>query len=136
MKQELKKETGDVYATYEYQPENEWIYAQWFGYPGNDNLKNSLLKIYEAYKEVQCKYLIYDLRESSGAWQQVIEWILEEFIPKMMEAGHPKSAMITSENIFSKLASKQLEEISTSRLMMGKFKTFNTIDEAKKWLEA
>lgn len=136
MKHELKKPTGDVYAAYEFQPANDWIYARWIGYPGNDNLKNSLLQIYELYKEVRCKYVIYDLRESSGAWQQVIDWILKNFIPKMIAAGHPKSAMITSENVFSKMASQKLEEISTSELMFGTFKTFSTIAEAKKWLEA
>ncbi|MEO1050551.1 MAG: hypothetical protein AAFX87_07985 [Bacteroidota bacterium] len=130
-KKELRKGTGKVYLTVQYDEENSWLYANWVGFMTMDMIKQGGLMLIEAVRESKCKHMLNDNREVEGTWAKANEWIATEWGPKIMDAGLRNFAMILSSNIFSEMSAKDLETKQDSFTM----RSFVDIEDAKKWLK-
>lgn len=132
---EVKDENQHVFVRVEYWDEKNTTYANWMGADLRvDQIKEGAMAILEQLTENQTSFVINDNREITGVWDEVNDWIANEWMPRAIGAGMRKFAHILSSDLFSQLSAEFMEE--NSKEIEGDFqlRTFGNLEEVEKWL--
>jgi hypothetical protein len=135
MEKELKDEFGNIFVQVENWKDKNITYVNWIG----DNLiiedikKGAMLGLKEI-TESKTPFIINDNRQVTGVWDEVNDWLANEWMPKAIEAGLRKFAHIITDDLFGQLSAEFMEE--NSKKVEGNFqmRLFNNQEEAEEWL--
>lgn len=119
----------DVYID----PKNQWIYADWKGVPSVVNVKEGLETILQAIEAHNFGRLLNDNRKLRGTWTGALEWIVNDWTPRAINAGYSAVAFIYSPDVFGKFSVDALLK-QTDEKGVVKQKPFGSMSEAKDWL--
>ena len=109
----IQNELNDDYAHYYQLKEYPHILLQeWKGFCMPKELKEGHQKVIDLVTEHKFTHLISVIVEVEGSFEEVNEWFITIFNPKMVELGMTYEAVIQSKNIFSKLSAEELVENS------------------------
>jgi hypothetical protein len=126
---ELRHIMGDVYVTM--QRRKKYIEAKWQGHITADDVICAAQAYLELILLAPCPYLLNDKSDVTGDWQEANDWLQYEWLPKVKQAGLRCLAHVYSQNMFSKLAARELEERLYPDLHM---KNFYERSKAEAWL--
>lgn len=119
----------DVYTDLE----QSWVYLNWKGTPTVDEVKQGVEMALEAMKDKELGKILNDNRELKGTWTGAMDWIVNDWWPRAMDAGFRAIAYIYSPDVFGKFSVDALLK-QTDENGPVKQKPFKTIEEAKTWL--
>lgn len=85
--------------------------------------------------EYQFTPLISVIVELEGSFEEVNEWFLTEFNPKMVALGMNYEAIIQSKNLFSQLSAEELVENSELKEIGYHMHLFDSVEKGLEWLE-
>lgn len=130
----VKNELGDDYAHF-YQLKNypHILLQEWKGFCMPIELKEGHQKVIDLVTEHKFTHLISVIIELEGAFDEVNEWFLKEFNPKMVELGMTYEAIIQSKNLFSQLSAEDLVEDSTLKEIGYYMRLFDSVENALEW---
>ncbi|AFM03918.1 hypothetical protein Fleli_1495 [Bernardetia litoralis DSM 6794] len=132
----LKNELNDDYAHYYQLKEYPHILIQeWKGFCMPKELKEGHQKVIDLVTKHQFTHLISVIVELEGAFEEVNEWFLKDFNPKMVDLGMEYEAIIQSKNLFSQLSAEDLVEDSTLKEIGYHMRLFDSIENALEWFE-
>ncbi|MDX5418687.1 MAG: hypothetical protein LPK09_05685 [Hymenobacteraceae bacterium] len=126
---QLRHMMGDVYVTI--QQKEDYIEAKWSGHITADDVVSAALAYLELVSSSGCPRLLNDKSDVTGDWQEANDWLQFEWAPKAMAAGLRYLAHVYSQNMFSRLAARELQERISSEFCM---KNFQERQEAERWL--
>ncbi|WKN45131.1 STAS/SEC14 domain-containing protein [Tunicatimonas pelagia] len=128
----VKNGLGNDFLHIEYNEASKWVYARWVGDVTNEDVKHGAEKILEQLQQHHCPHILNDNRELVGSWDEVTEWVQQDWMPRAIGAGLQKFAHIISPDIF---AAMSVEEMVT-RASGFEMRIFEDEAEAKAWLES
>jgi hypothetical protein len=126
---QLRHMMGDVYVTI--QQKEDYIEAKWSGHITADDVVSAALAFLEVIRNSGCPRFLNDRSDITGDWQEANDWIQFEWLPKATAAGLRLMAHVYSQNMFSRLAARDLLEHISPDLHM---RNFHERQEAKSWL--
>lgn len=122
----------DVLCSVEYDPELECIISSWHGYASSNQFRAICERALDLVKKHNVKKGISDNRGMSIIAAPDQEWVLKDYLPRVLETGYYASATILPTDHFAKVS---LDEISSK--ISGKEikqKYFDNISDAKEWI--
>jgi len=114
--------------------ENQCIYANWKGIPSVEEVKTGVEMVLEAMVNYQLFTVLNDNRELQGTWTGAMEWIVNDWMPRAIEAGYKGIAYIYSKDVFARFSVDSLLKQTVEKGPV-KQKPFKDIEEAKNWLK-
>ncbi|QCK16343.1 hypothetical protein [Mangrovivirga cuniculi] len=113
----------------EHNKELNYVYLRWVGYQKEADIKESGEEILKIFKTMDCKDILNDNREVKGPWNTAADWTVNDWFPRMIDAGMQKFAWVFPDNIFA--------ELSATKAMPDNelVKKFNSYNEAEAWLQ-
>lgn len=108
--------------------------VDWIGYQNYNTVKNGCMLVLEMFRKNNCIKLLNDNTQVLGNWSEASDWVREEWLPLMEEAGLSYFAWILSPGVFSSLAGTKSVDESYKGVINTKF--FKNIYEARQWLES
>lgn len=130
---ELSTSTGKVYLSIYYDEQNNWIYNNWVGYVTPENVKQGSLAVLEAFKTYKTPFGLNDNTELVGRWDQSVDWIAQEWMPKAVEAGLRCYALVVDKEAFAAASALEMQNRAEGQFTM---RLFEHITEAKEWLHS
>ncbi|NMM48994.1 hypothetical protein [Marinigracilibium pacificum] len=108
--------------------EENYVYLRWVGFQKEEGIIESGEEVLKIFQKLDCKNILNDNREVKGPWNTAAEWTLNNWFPRMIQAGLTKFAWVFPENIFA--------ELSAAKAMPDNelVKKFNSYIEAEQWL--
>lgn len=130
----VKNELDDDYAHF-YQLKNypHILLQEWKGFCMPIELKEGHQKVIDLVTEHHFTHLISVIVELEGAFDEVNEWFLKEFNPKMVELGMTYEAIIQSKNLFSQLSAEDLVENSELKEIGYYMRLFDSVEKVLEW---
>ena len=127
----LKNSLNNTFFTLEFDPINNWYFANWIGYASPENVKEGALKYLELMKEKPSAFLLNNNQELVGPWEKANDWLENVWIPQARELGLKYMAHILAPNIAAALSSQDLH-----RRVDGQFemRIFGEMEKGKAWL--
>jgi hypothetical protein len=133
MQQVLLNNQHKPYFKWEYDAENKWLYMNWIGYISKENLIKAAEEILVELQQNHYAFILNDNRELCGPWDQANEWLKENWIPKVKEAGLRYFAHVLSPGIAGALSAQSFhQEVDGSFNMQ----LFGDMEKAQAWLKA
>ncbi|WP_266202680.1 hypothetical protein [Pontibacter kalidii] len=129
---ELTSTTGKVFLTVAYDAANNWIYNNWVGYVSPENVKQGSLAVLEAFQTYNSPYGLNDNRELVGRWDEAVDWIEKEWMPKAIAAGLRYYAHIANQESFAAASAADMLSRTHGRFEM---RIFEDPGSAKVWLQ-
>lgn len=115
----------------EYDPENQWILADWIGYQTVDSVKHGCEKMLEFLVQKKCGKVLNDNTHVTGIWSGASAWVGSDWLPRMSKAGLRQFAWVYSPSAFSRLSTNEsLRNLDQKEIA----KTFDDKDSAMEWL--
>jgi hypothetical protein len=109
---------------------NGWLYASWEGEIDENKVIAGANSILEASKITGCAYLVNDNSKLEGSWLNSIDWLIDDFVPKLAKAGNKYIAHVLSPEFITKFSAIELE----ARLGPNGFELFYDIEKAEDWI--
>lgn len=131
--QELKSATGKIFLIIYFDEQNQWIYNDWVGYVAPENVMQGSMAVLEAIKTHRTAYGLNDNRHLVGRWDDAVDWIGKEWIPKATAAGLRYYAHVVDADSFAAASSENMLTRSEGHFHM---RIFSDQGEAKAWLRA
>lgn len=126
---ELRHIMGDVYV--KIQRRKKYIEAKWQGHITADDVICAAQAYLELIRAAPCPYLLNDKSDVTGDWQEANDWLQFEWLPNVKQAGLRYMAHVYSQNMFSKIAARELEERVFPELHL---RNFYERSKAEAWL--
>lgn len=125
---------GRPYLQIRYNAIDDYLLVDWMGYVSPQFVMEGSNAIIEAALACGASKFLSDKTSVQGTYRKTNAWLEEDWFPRAMEAGLQFGASLLSENIFSQMSSKDLEE----RMKGGRFtyKNFRSLEEAVAWLKS
>ena len=118
-------------ATLTFDDKNEILIGTWDGFISENDFIDILNKALLIIKERKARFWIADNRKLKVFTKAVQDYIASEWVPRALQAGVKKLAVITSENVFAKQSEKAtLDKLKKTPDFIG---TFQSIEDAKEW---
>ncbi|MFD2514410.1 hypothetical protein ACFSRY_11075 [Pontibacter locisalis] len=111
----------------------EFTEAKWFGHITADNVITGAKVFLELLKKRHNSKFLNDKTEASGDWEEANDWLEYEWLPQIKEAGLRCFAHVYSNNMFSRLSSRDLYLRMVPNVEM---ENFLNRKEAEKWLHS
>ncbi len=121
----------DKWIEIEFDPENNWLYANWQDIQTFESIVNGGTQMLKHTKAKRCSKVLNDNRLVKGTWTFAADYTENEWFPQMVGAGLKHFAWIYSADIFSKFSVDRLKTIQST----GIIKVFDSIEEGEKWLK-
>ncbi len=136
MTKELYKQTGSVYYTLEFKPEQELIAAAWYGeHLSADEIKKACMLSLDLIRSQQISLFINDNRKLEGTWDNAEEWITTYWIPEAQKAGLKRFAHVIAQEFYAKLTAELIDDDNPSFSQDYQFRIFEDYEKALSWLE-
>ena len=107
---------------------HNYLHCNWIGFQNKDMIMKSGEEILFFLINKNCNKVLNDNSLVTGPWQEAAEWTVNNWFPRMEEAGLKYFAWIFSPNIFAELSAKKATPAT------GVVHSFNDFEEAEKWL--
>ncbi|MDX2303347.1 MAG: hypothetical protein NW226_11130 [Microscillaceae bacterium] len=124
---------GQVFCTSRYEPEYQLSHVIWQGFMMTD----AIIEAYEFMGSFASKNgypvtrSISDLRLTEGSFDESNQWLLEEYMPKMVKHGFKYSAILPPQDLAAKMAIDFLAD-DADKLYTIKF--FEDYEQAYQWI--
>lgn len=82
--------------------------AEWNGFLSSTNFRDSALRCMDAIERFNLKFWLGDNRKMKAIRQADQQWMLEEFVPRLLASPLRRMATLVSEDIFNKMAVEQM----------------------------
>ncbi len=135
MKKELRNNSGFMYYTLEYKPEQELIISAWYG----EDL--SLKEIQEActlaldlIQAHQIPLILNDNSQLTGTWDNANDWINDYWMPEAIKGGLKRFAHVLSPEFYAQLSAELMEDDNQSIAADFELVIFEEVQEAENWL--
>jgi anti-sigma regulatory factor (Ser/Thr protein kinase) len=122
----------DEYITITHNEAANHLYADWTGYQKYESVKNSGLKILELVQHTKTIQLLNDNTNVLGTWSEAADWVAQELLPMLENAGLKFIAWIHSPSAFSKLSAEKAADLSVGKVII---RFFTDRDAALEWLK-
>lgn len=132
MKRELKNAAGRIFVTIAYEPENGWVYNNWFGSQTLENVRQGAEACLEVLAATNCSYLLNDNRLVAGPWSQATEWIATVWMPQAITSGLTHFAHIISPEPLARLSAENMRHRIKGGFQM---QIFDKLSGAGEWLK-
>lgn len=109
------------------------FYHGWIGYRSNEQIKEVLEGHFmDLFLKHRCRKMLINNKEMTGTFSAINDWLVSEFMPKMLQKGLTHNAVVLPGNLFAQLAVEDWDQ------KIGTFhnRNFKSNEEAIKWLEA
>lgn len=106
------------------------IHAEWCGYFSVELVQQGCEELYKFVVSQSCQYLLNDNRLVKGSFTQAMDYLKDDFMPRLVEAGIKKIAYIYSPDEGAKYSVNRLLEVNTDYFGQP----FNNYNEALNWL--
>jgi hypothetical protein len=128
----FKSTAQEIYLTIAVDLEMQCVMDTWQGSFGlQENFKNGMEAVVKVLAEYGYSKWLADLSNMKGAWDSSREWMLNELLPKAVEAGLRHEAIVLPKDIFAKLSTKDtIIEIDSYEC-----RQFTELEQAKQWLK-
>ena len=130
---ELKKPSGDIFATLERAPQNTYLYAQWIGRQNLETIQQGGNAFLEAMQTQPCAKLLNSHKELIGPWDVANDWITTVWTPTAISFGLRYMAQILAPGIYGQTSFHMLHQRIGDML---EIKLFDNVEDAKNWLES
>lgn len=130
--QELKSATGKTYLTIYFDQQNKWVYNDWTGYVTPGNVLQGSLAVLAAIEKHGVTCGLNDNRNLVGRWDQSVDWIEREWVPRAVAAGLRYYAHVVDGSSFAAASSADMLNRVRDRFHMRIFQDF---DAAQDWLK-
>jgi hypothetical protein len=127
---QLTDRDGNVFAILRKEDDKPYLYVQFLGNIKVEEMKRIMSMAADFPDELKCPYILTDRRKSTGNLYELGHFIENKWGPSAAEFGIRCIANITSADASSAFTSKDLE----SRILGFEFRSFNSFEEADKWL--
>jgi hypothetical protein len=132
----LQNELNDDFAHfYQLKDYPHILLQEWKGFCIPKELKGGHQKVIDLVTEHEFTHLISVIIELEGAFEEVNDWFLKEFNPKMIELGMQYEAIVQSEDLFSQLSTEDLIEDSKLKEIGYHMRLFDSVEKALEWFE-
>ena len=132
----IQNELEDDYAHFYRLTDYPHILLQeWNGFCMPKELKEGHQKVIDLVTEHHFTHLISVIVEIEGSFDEVNEWFLKEFNPKMVALGMNYEAIIQSKNLFSQLSAEDLVENSELKEIGYHMRLFDSVEKGLEWFE-
>jgi hypothetical protein len=106
------------------------LHAEWCGYINVSQVKTGCEIILSLIKKHGYKLVINDNQLVLGSWTQAINWLKDDFMPRVVEEGVKKIAFLYSPQASARYSVNRLLEINDGY----EGQTFENIKEALQWI--
>ena len=124
---------GRPYLKIQYHTMDDYLAVEWMGYISPQFVMEGSNAIIEAAKACGTAQFLSDKTTVQGTYKKTNQWLEEDWFPRAIEAGLRFGASLLSENIFSQMSSKDLEERVQGGGMV--YKNFHKKEDAVAWLK-
>ncbi|WP_205501934.1 hypothetical protein [Rufibacter psychrotolerans] len=131
--EELVTPTGKVFLQISLEPHDQWIHANWIGYPTHDNVAKGAITYLDWMKAKGCSAVLNDNRHLVGRWNQSLDWLEQHWVPYAVKAGLRYWAHLDTPGTFS----AESADLLRARVR-GKFEVqlFEDQAAAETWLKS
>lgn len=129
MKKELYK---DKFIEIYYDESNKWVYNNWQDYQDMNSIINGGNKMIELIKQYHCHLVLNDNRLVKGTWTFALDWINNDWFPRLLGAGVNRFALIQSPDIFSRFSADRVAKDDPSDV----YRVFGSEESAINWLRS
>jgi hypothetical protein len=131
--------SGDVHADYPYlsitwDSQNKCVYAEFKSFATSAEFRSGTMEILDAIRERHAGSLISDNRRLELVTSEDQLWIRDTWVPMAVEAGLKRIAVVLAHHGLGKYASQEI--INRFPNMVFVTRTFDSVDEAVKWVSA
>ncbi len=127
---ELTDSSGNTFALVKKEDDKPWIHVQWFGTLKVEELKRIMTKYVHFLREVNCRYVLSDRRQSKGNLFELNPFIENKWASIAVEAGLRCVANVTGPETTAHFTTRDLE----SRILGFEFRSFDSMEAAEEWL--
>ncbi|MFB9865027.1 STAS/SEC14 domain-containing protein [Rufibacter immobilis] len=127
----MSSTTGKVFLQIELEPGQQWIYANWIGYPTPDNVAKGAFAYLDWMQAKGCTAVLNDNRQLVGRWDQSLDWLEKQWIPYALKTGLKHWAHLDNLATFSASSADQLRERVKGRF---EIQLFDDQAAAEEWL--
>jgi hypothetical protein len=118
------------YGKAEYDRATKTVRTQYIGVSITEPIIDYLSKVILYSEKQRIKHGITNLTQMKGTFTGAMDFIENEFYPKMINNGLITYAMVISNDIFTKFAADQLTKKIGGKL---DWRVFSSLEEAEKW---
>lgn len=115
-----------------YDEQNNWIYNNWQDYQNMQSIINGGEKMIEFVKLHNCKNVLNENRLVKGTWTFALDWINNDWFPRLLSTGVKRFALIQSPDVFSKFSADRMTKDNDNDV----YRTFGSEIDAKNWLKS
>ncbi|MFD1139706.1 hypothetical protein ACFQ4C_01235 [Larkinella insperata] len=112
----IQNSEGAVYAILLDEPAKNYLLMKWIGFCTDEELMQATLTMLDWQQTVGqargCRFHVHDTKEFDVAWAGAVDWIVQDYFPRLREFGVRYNISILSPDLFSKLSSEALFERS------------------------
>jgi hypothetical protein len=108
-----------------------FIHAQWFGVQSVETVKEGGNKILEMLSQSPCTRLLNSNKEVIGSWDMALEWVQDELVPQLKNAGLRYLAQVVPSSIYATLTIESLIQHIDKEFEV---RTFDEEADASAWL--
>lgn len=128
---EFKTISGVSYAKVYYDEDNNTIMDVWNGVFGSqENFRNVISFIQEEITSRHITKWLADLRDMNGSFDGSRDWMTQQVMPQLIQAGLLFEAIVLPKNVFAKLSTRD----AIMKIHNFELRQFADIEQAKVWL--
>ncbi|OUJ74220.1 hypothetical protein [Hymenobacter crusticola] len=113
-----------------YDEENQWLYADWQGELGNTQIKEGVERLLTCLQQTPCRKILNDNSNVIGATWYFSEWVAQDAMPRLAEAGLQYIAWVLSPSLECRLYADQAVGLTKTPLAA----VFDELIGAHQWL--
>lgn len=114
-------------------PDNNWIYADWRNIPSTGTVKEGCAAILKLLQSKRASNMVNNNANVTGPWSGASQWVAKVWFPQMIEAGLKKFAWIQSpHSILSQISAETSEAKDEGDVI----RLFKDRESAETWLRS
>lgn len=108
---------------------------EWKGFVKGELIKEGHEDALEYIQQHNITGIIEDVVDFSGPFTEVNDWFINYWVPKALQNGLKKAAVLMNKNLFTELSVEALKENPEFKKLGLGYRVFGDINNAMKWLK-
>lgn len=122
---------NDDYSYISYEEDINAVHVVWKKIPSNDMYKDIFTTALNTIIDKKANKWISDIRKQGVVGPSNAKWLKEEILPKAIQAGLNKIAIVVEKDVFKKF---YIDNVKTIMSATAEMQYFDSEEEARKWL--
>ncbi|UII22454.1 STAS/SEC14 domain-containing protein [Fulvivirga ligni] len=122
---------NDDYSTISYEADLNAVHVVWKKIPTEGMYREIFTGALNAIIDNKANKWISDIRKQGVVGPSNAKWLREEILPKAIQAGLNKIAIVVEKDVFKKF---YIDNVKTIMSATAEMQYFDSEDEARKWL--